>query len=73
MFIAPIIRPRRSSVIARQNLDASSHDLVLSDEYEWGKLLNAAPKTLVCLGEAFVAATSNVITPVQVEKTGALQ
>lgn len=68
-----ISRPRRSSVVARQNMEAHSQQLILSPDYSWDDLLSAAPRTLVCLGQAFVAATSNVITPIQVEKTGPLQ
>ncbi|KAL8708965.1 MAG: hypothetical protein Q9225_007523, partial [Loekoesia sp. 1 TL-2023] len=64
---------RRASLTARQNTDAYSQHLVLSPDAQWDKLLNAAPKALVCLGQAFVASTSKAVGPVQVEKTGPLE
>ncbi|KAI4092335.1 MAG: hypothetical protein L6R37_007595 [Teloschistes peruensis] len=46
----------------------------MDPDCEWGDLLSAAPRTLACLGQAFVAATSNAANAsVQMEKTGPLQ
>ncbi|KAL9595180.1 MAG: hypothetical protein Q9219_006603 [cf. Caloplaca sp. 3 TL-2023] len=64
---------RRASLTARQTTDKNALYLVLSPDAQWDKLLNAAPKALVCLGQAFVASTSGAVRPIQVEKIGPLE
>ena len=58
----------------RQYVEAYSQQLLMDPDCEWGDLLSAAPCTLACLGQAFVAATSNAVNAsVQIEKFGPLQ
>ena len=54
----------RSAAKTRQFLEDYSQQLILGPDCDWDDLLSAAPRTLVCLGQAFVAVTSNNITPV---------
>lgn len=62
------------TVTSRQYVEACSQQLLMDPDCEWGDLLSAAPRTLACLGQAFVAATSNAANgSVQMEKTGPLQ
>ncbi|KAL9591785.1 MAG: hypothetical protein Q9179_007373 [Wetmoreana sp. 5 TL-2023] len=57
-----------------QYVEAYSQQLLMDPDCEWGDLLSAAPRTLACLGQAFVAATSNATNAsVQIEKSGLLQ
>ncbi|KAI4256826.1 MAG: hypothetical protein LQ352_001906 [Teloschistes flavicans] len=62
------------NIARRQYVEACSQQLLMDPDCEWGDLLSAAPRTLACLGQAFVAATSNAANAsVQIERNGPLQ
>jgi hypothetical protein len=53
------------------HVEEYTRQLILNPDCDWKKLLDAAPSTLVCLGQAFVVASSGIT--IQIEKTNLVQ